>query len=221
MGLIIHHLRRSASERILWLCKELNVPYELKSYNREPATMRAPPEYKALSIAQTSPVIQDGDLFLAEAGACIEYIITKYGNGKLWVKPSEPGYADFLFWWHYSQGSLQPAMLTRLFLLDSPADSRMKKMGDGRLSVAINAVNTQLGKTKFLAGDELTAADIASLFYFTTNRWFVGDDISGFPNIVRYINEVGNRPAYVQAIAEGDPGFEPFLEVTPKESIFK
>lgn len=221
MGLIIHHLRRSASERIIWLCKELSIPYELKSYNRDPVTSMAPQEYKALSVAQTSPVIQDGDVVLAEAGACIEYIINKYGNGKLWVKPSEPGYADFLFWWHYSQGSLQPAMLMRLVLLDSPPDSRMKSLGDARLNVCMNNANAQLEKTKFIAGDELTAADIAILFYFTTNRWFMGDDLSAYPNIARYINEVGNRPAYVKAIAEGDPGFEPFLEVSPKGGVFK
>jgi glutathione S-transferase len=79
--LTVHHLGKSQSERIVWLCEELGIPYELKVYDRDPVTRLAPPEYKALHPIGAAPVITDGDLVLAESGAIIEYIAAKFGNG--------------------------------------------------------------------------------------------------------------------------------------------
>jgi hypothetical protein len=76
--LIVHHLGKSQSERIVWLCEELVIPYELKCYARDPVTMLAPPDYKALHPIGAAPVITDGEVVLAESGAVVEYIIAKY-----------------------------------------------------------------------------------------------------------------------------------------------
>lgn len=81
--LTIHHLGRSQSERIIWLCEELGVPYELKRYKRDPVTILSPPELKALHPLGAAPIITDGKLVLAESEAIIEYIIAKYGGGRL------------------------------------------------------------------------------------------------------------------------------------------
>ena len=95
--LIVHHLGRSQSERIVWLCEELGVPYELKRYERDPVTILAPPEYKALHPIGAAPVIADGDLVLAETGAVAEYIMAKHGRGRLAPAPDHPGFADYLY----------------------------------------------------------------------------------------------------------------------------
>ena len=84
--LTVHHLGRSQSERIVWLCEELGIPYELKRYTRDSVTMLAPPDYKALHPIGSAPVITDGGLVLAESGAVVDYIIAKYGNGRLDVE---------------------------------------------------------------------------------------------------------------------------------------
>jgi glutathione S-transferase len=65
--LTVHHLGKSQSERIVWLCEELAIPYELKRYARDPVTMLAPADYKALHPIGAAPVITDGDLVLAES----------------------------------------------------------------------------------------------------------------------------------------------------------
>ena len=70
--LTVHHLGKSQSERIVWLCEELGFPYELKLYARAP--LLAPADYKALHPVGTAPVITDGDLVLAESGAIVQYI---------------------------------------------------------------------------------------------------------------------------------------------------
>ncbi|KAG8728727.1 hypothetical protein FRC11_010322, partial [Ceratobasidium sp. 423] len=91
---IVHHLNDSRSQRILWLLEELELPYEIKKWERTPERL-APPELKRINPLGTAPVIQDGDLVLSESGAIVEYLITKYGNGRF--TPSEAGWASNLY----------------------------------------------------------------------------------------------------------------------------
>ena len=68
----VHHLNHSRSHRVLWMLEELELLYELKRYGRDPKTMLAPPELKAVHPLGKSPVITDGDLTLAESAAIVE-----------------------------------------------------------------------------------------------------------------------------------------------------
>src|SRR5215467_5584824 len=81
--LTVTHLGKSQSERIVWLCEELEIPYELKTYARDAKTMLAQADYKALHPIGSAPVITDGDLLLAESGAIVEYLTAKHGKGRL------------------------------------------------------------------------------------------------------------------------------------------
>ena len=114
--LTVHHLGKSQSERIVWLCEELEIPYELKCYTRDPVTMLAPPDYKALHPIGAAPVITDGDLVLAESGAVVDYIIAKYGNGRLALAPDHPDFAHYLYWFHFANGTLQANMGRNMIL---------------------------------------------------------------------------------------------------------
>ncbi len=107
--LTVHHLGKSQSERIVWLCEELGIPYDLKVYDRDAVTRLAPPEYKALHPLGAAPVMQDGDVLLAESGAIVEYIVAKHGKGRLTLAPDHPDFAQFLYWFHFANGTLQPA----------------------------------------------------------------------------------------------------------------
>lgn len=98
--LVIHHLGVSQSERVVWLCEELGIDYELKLYQRAP--LFSPPEYCKLHPLCAAPVIHDGELTLGESAACVEYIINTYGQGRLSVKPGEENYADYLYWFRKS-----------------------------------------------------------------------------------------------------------------------
>lgn len=95
--LTVHHLGVSQSERIIWLCEELEIPYTLKGYDRDPQTMLAPPEYKALHAMGIPPVVTDNGLVLGESGAIMEYVLQRYGNGRLVVAPDAPNFPDYLF----------------------------------------------------------------------------------------------------------------------------
>ena len=112
--LTVHHLRISQSERIVWLCEELSIPYQLVNYERDPLTRLAPANYKALHPFETAPVIVDGSVVLSESGAIIEYIIARYGQGRLSVRPEAPNYADYLFWFHFANGSMMPVQFAEI-----------------------------------------------------------------------------------------------------------
>jgi glutathione S-transferase len=115
--LTVHHLGKSQSERIVWLCEELEIPYELKRYARDAATMLAPADYKALHPIGTAPVITDGDVVLAESGAVVEYIAEKYGERRLKLSATHLDFAQFLYWFHFANGTLQ-ANMGRLMILN-------------------------------------------------------------------------------------------------------
>ena len=149
--LTVHHLGKSQSERIVWLCEELEIPYELKRYARDPVTMLAPPDYKALHPIGAAPVITDGDLVLAESGAIVEYIIAKYGNGRLALNPAIADFAQFLYWFHFANGTLQAGMgrnmiLNRLKLADGQSGAAARR--NGRVDRAFDLVDARLARSR-------------------------------------------------------------------------
>ena len=209
--LSVHHLGVSQSERIVWLCEELGIPYELKRYDRDATTRLAPPEYKALHPMGTAPVITDGAVTLAESGAIMDYIIGKYGNGRLAVAANKPNFADYLYWFHFANGSMMPSQMAGLGGKPAEEESPRARYMRARCDRAWAMVEERLGKAPYLAGDEFTAADIIMLFPLTTMRAFVPRDISKYPNILAYLKRIGERPAYRRAMQKGDPKMTPML----------
>ena len=205
--LTVHHLGQWQSERIVWLCEELEIPYELKHYTRDATTMLAPPDYKALHPIGAAPVITDGALVLAESGAIVDYIMARYGKGRLTPAPDDPGFAQFLYWFHFANGTLQAAMgrlmiLNRLKLGD---DNPMLAATRTRVDRAFDLVDARLREADYLAGP-FTTADIMIVFSLTTMRYFQPYDIARCPNVVKYLARIAGRPAYRRAMEKGDPG---------------
>lgn len=211
--LTVHHLGVSQSERIVWLCEELEIPYRLKRYDRDPTTRLAPGAYKALHPMGTAPVITDDDLVLSETGAIMEYIIALHGGGRLAVPPGDPNFADYLFWFHAANGSVMPAgMIAMLIkLLGLAADTPLVQALSARGDRAFALIEKRLGEARFFAGDAFSAADIVMVFPLTTMRAFSPMDLAPFPNIRAYLNRIGERPAYQRAMAKGDPEMAPML----------
>ena len=206
--LTIHHLGKSQSERIVWLCEELGIPYALKHYVRDSVTMLSPPELVALHPLGAAPVITDGDLMLAESAAIVEYIIAKHGGGRLALEPDHPDFAGYLYWFHFANGNLQPVMSRSMIVrrLNLPADNPVLVSVQGRLKRVLDLVEARLGDADYFTGNEFTAADIMSVFSLTTMRYFMPVDLSPYPNILSYLQRIAARPAYQAAMQKGDPG---------------
>ena len=211
--LTIHHLGKSQSERIIWLCEELAVPYELKHYTRDAVTILSPPELKALHPLGAAPVITEGELVLAESGAIVEYIIAKHGGGRLALGPAHPDYAQYLYWFHFANANLQPNMGRNMMLrrLDLAPDNPTLVALRGRLDRVLDLVEARLRDATYLAGAEFTAADIMTVFSLTTMRIFMPLDLAPYPHILAYLRRIGERDAYRRAMLKGDPGMAPLL----------
>jgi glutathione S-transferase len=160
-----------------------------------------------------APVITDGDLVLAESGAILEYLNVKYGGGRLGVGPDRPNFADYLFWFHFANGTLMPSEMSSVILrlLGLKGENPMIAMLNERSSRGFAMVEKRLGEVPYFAGSELTAADIMMLFPLSTMRAFAPRDLAPLPHIRAYLQRIGERPAYRRAMAKGDPGLTPLL----------
>ena len=211
--LTVHHLGRSQSERIVWLCEELGLEYELKRYDRNPTTRLAPPELKALHPLGTAPVISDGDLVLAESGAIVEYLIARHGGGRLALPPAHPDYPHYIYWFHFANSNLQ-ALLHRYMIarrLEPAPDHPTLLDLEARLGRALGMTDKRLAAADYLAGEEFTAADIMIFFSLTTMRTFLSFEVAPYPNVLSYLRRIGDREGYRRAMQKGDPDREPLL----------
>jgi glutathione S-transferase len=211
--LTVHHLGVSQSERVVWVCEELAIPYLLQRYDRDRVTGLAPAAYKALHPMGIAPVITDGDLILAESGAILQYLMARYGNGRLAVAPDRPNFADYLFWFHFANGTLMPSEMGGVMstMLGLKEGNPLLAILKDRSERAFALIERRLGDVSYFAGDEFTAADIRMLFPLSTMRAFTRRDLTALPHIRAYLGRIRARPAYERAMAAGDPGLSEML----------
>lgn len=197
----LYHLLVSQSERVVWLLEELGLPYELKSFPRNPQTGLADPVFLQLHPLGNAPVIQDGDVTMAESSAIFTYILDMYADGKLRIAPGQPDYADFVYWFHYANAGLMPQAMHHLFdtMAGDSTSMRATLMRD-RLTRHLGMLDDRLAKVAYLAGDKLTAADILLHFPFGTMSSFAPLDISAYPHIKAWLERISARPAYQKAM---------------------
>ena len=209
--LTIHHLRISQSERIVWLCEELGLEYDLKLYNRDPETRLAPPELKALHPMQIAPLIEDGDVLLGESGAIVEYIIGKYApDTDLVPGPDHPDFADHLYWFHFANATFMTNGMMQIAVSFTGAEMPAPMMK--RVANAWAQIERRLGDADYFGGSQLTTADIMMVFQLTTSRAFREQPIDDKPNLQAYLKRIGAREAYQRAMAKAEPGFPPKLD---------
>ncbi|KAG8955395.1 hypothetical protein FRC04_008746 [Tulasnella sp. 424] len=214
MTITVHYLANSRAQRILWLLEELEVPYEVKRYER--VNMLAPPEFFKVHPLGKSPVITDGDLTVAESGAIVEYILAKHAKGKL--QPPESGWLDNIYFSHYAEGTLMPLFVWKLILTKTPdnapfivrpiargiCNALIARMIDNRLVENIGLIEEQLKKNPggwFAGGSEPTAADFMMLFPMEV---FASRSPKPVPESFNaYVKMIHDRPAYKRALEKG------------------
>jgi glutathione S-transferase len=201
--IVVHHLNDSRSQRILWLLEELNVPYEIKHYQRDAQTRLAPPELKAIHPLGKSPVITDNGRVIIESGAIIDYIVRHYGQT---LQPSitSKDYDEYQQWLHYAEGSAMLPLLLKLYVSRlGDAGAPLSPRIEGELANHLGYVNACLSGREWLIGTEISAADIQMSFVgeaasARTNR-------ADYPNIEAWVKRCQARPAYQRALHRGGP----------------
>jgi glutathione S-transferase len=198
----VHHLNNSRSQRVLWMLEELQLPYEVVRYERDAKTMLAPATLRAVHPLGKSPVLEDGELKLAESGAIIEYLAERYGP-ELAVPPGAPGRARYLHWLHYAEGSAMPPLflklvLSRMGLLGRPA----RPYADRQIALHLDYLEGELGEGPWFMGERFTAADIQLSFPLeaAASRGGLNARRSGLWD---FLERIHARPAYCAALERG------------------
>jgi len=205
--LTIHHLNNSRSQRVLWLLEELGTDYEIKAYQRDPETSRAPAELKAIHPLGKSPVIEHNGLVVAETGAIIVYLLNQFGadeDGSNRFKP-EPGtqaYVDYVHFLHFAEGSAMLPLLLSLytgFLGDAAAPIQPMIMDE--IKKVLDYCEYSLVRNEWFAGDDLTGADFNMIFPLEAAR--ARGRLKGYEACNDYVDKVWARPAYLRALERG------------------
>ncbi|MFT3925782.1 MAG: glutathione S-transferase [Myxococcales bacterium] len=214
----VHHLEISRSQRVLWLLEELGLPYEIVGYRRTKRFL-APDSLKAVHPLGKSPVITDEGHTIAESGAIIEYVLGRYGAGRLAPVAAEvDARLRYTYWLHYAEGSLMPLLVMKLVLSKVPqkptplllrpaawliVEGVERAWTRPQLALQLGFVENELGRTPWFAGSEFSAADIQMSMPLEAARTRVPLTREAHPRILDWLDRIKQRPAYQRAEARG------------------
>ncbi|MEY8827772.1 glutathione S-transferase [Sedimentitalea sp. XS_ASV28] len=199
--IIVHHLNNSRSQRILWLLEELGLEYEIKTYKRDPETNLAPPELLDIHQLGKSPMIEDDGRLIAESGAIVEYICSRYANHMVppvdsdaWITHQEL--------MHFAEGSAMTPILLALYVgklgaAGAPLGPRIEQ----QLGVHFNYMEAVLRPSGHFVLDDLSAVDIMMSFPAEVAvRQGRGD---AHPKLAEFVERIHARPGFIRALERG------------------
>lgn len=217
--IVVHHLENSRSQRVLWLLEELGLPYEVKRHERDKKTNLAPKELLKVHPTGKSPLIADDGAVIAETGAIVEHIIEERGQGRLQPARGTPEWRRYRYWMHAAEGSFMPPLVLALMLgrmetapmpfFARPIAKRLTgavRQGylDHTIAALFGYLDAELEKSPFLAGNDLTGADI--MMSFPAEAMLQrGADALKTPRIRAYVDRLHARPAFKRALERGGP----------------
>jgi glutathione S-transferase len=195
----IFHAPRTRSLRIVWLCEEMGVPYEIAAVKfGDPS-----PDLLAVNPLKSLPALQDGVVSMIESIAMMIYITAKYGPTDLQLTPSDPDYAKYLQFLLFGEAGLamygNPLVATKFF---APEDKRENWTADylkSTFAKRLGFIENHLGDSTYIVGDRFTAADI-SVGYSIGMAGFAAD-VEPSPKLKAYHDRLKARPAYQRAAA--------------------
>jgi glutathione S-transferase len=198
----VHHLNESRSRRITWLLEELGVEYDIHFHQRDAKTRLAPPELKAIHPLGKAPVIRDNGEVVFESGAIVEYLVRKYGNGRLAPAQDTPDYNRYIQFLHYAEGSAMLPLMLKLYTgrlgeAGAPLQPRIQDEVQNHFGY----LNAELRDREYFVGDRLTGADVQLSFPIQICVAFMG--AQAFPNLTAFAQRIEARPAYQRAMEKG------------------
>jgi glutathione S-transferase len=202
--LTIHHSRRARSVRVIWLLEELGIAYELRPIGFTPEALKSP-EYLKLHPLGQIPVVQDGDITMIESGAIVEYLLERYGAGRL-VPPPAPfdQRAEYLQWFHFGEASaarsVSDIVRDRFYMPESDRVPESLPQSRKRYRAAVELIDRALASRDFICGSSFSAADIMVSYPLTIGK-VIGELPPEFANVASYLGRLKERPGYARAWA--------------------
>ena len=200
--LTVHHLNNSRSQRILWQLEEMGVEYDIKSYQRDANTNRAPAELKAIHPLGKSPVIEHNGLVVAETGAIIVYLLDTFGGDAFRPEKGTQDYVDYVHFLHFAEGSAMLPLLLKLYTsFLGEAGGPLQPMIMDEIRKVLDYCEYTLIRSEWFAGDRLTGADFAMIFPLEAAR--ARGMLKGLDACVEYVDKCWARDAYKRALERG------------------
>lgn len=207
----IYHVPRTRSARVIWLCEELGLPYELVPVDFNPEYLKSA-AWRRLNPIGKVPALTDVDaegkpFTMIESGAMVHYVLERYGEGRLQPAPGTPESALLLQWSWFAEASLARPLgdMAHHRILKPEAERIPAVVEDGqaRAEICLDAVEAALEGRDYLLGGELTAADIMMGYSLAlAQRLGVLDE--RYPNLVAYMGRLEGRPGFQTAFADGE-----------------
>jgi glutathione S-transferase len=200
--LTLHHAPNSRAGRIVWLLKELDLPFELNAMRFHPEDLKSD-AHRARHPLGRVPVLDDDDVSIFESGAIIEYVLARHAPGKLKPAVDSPEFPAYLQWFHYCEGMVMPPINTivvqTLLLPPDRRDETALAQAQRLLVKALKPIDEALEGKEYLAGD-FSAADImlGHACIMSSRMDLIGDDM---PNLKAYVERLMARPACAEAFA--------------------
>ena len=214
----VHHLEKSRSHRILWLLETLEIDYELVVYQRDSKTQQAPAALKKIHPLGKSPVITDGELTIAESGAIIDYLLQRYGQGRLQPSPDDmTTWVDYRYWLHYAEGSLMPLLVMQLVFGQIPkqspwlikplakgiSDTVSKRFLTPQINRHLTFINEYLLANDNFAGPWPSGADIQ--MSFPLQAVAAVQSLERYPAIAAFVSRIEHDPAWKRVVDRAGP----------------
>ena len=195
--IVLHHLNRSRSFRILWLLEELGRDYDLRRYQRDAKTNLAPPELRALHPLGKSPMLELDGRLIAESAAIVELLCARFAPEMI-PEAGTDAHIAHLEAMHFAEGSAMTPILLNLYVerlgeAGAPLHPRIQS----ELTSHFAYLESQLRPSGHFVLDRLSAADIMLSFPAQIAlRQGRGEE---FPRLAGFVEEIAARPAFVAA----------------------
>ena len=198
----LFHAKGSRSVRIIWLFEELGLDYELVHLERG----KPSPEFIKASPFAKIPAIQDGDLLLSESVAIVQYILMKYGEGRLHPETNSKDYAHYLHWLNFGESTLVLPIADILKnTMFRPKEHRHQYSLDSAIKSfegLLKTMDPMLSEQDFLVGNQFTAADIINGYTLRlASNLKLLNDAEGTKNVCDYYRRLESRAAFQKAIS--------------------
>ncbi|ABS63619.1 Glutathione S-transferase domain [Parvibaculum lavamentivorans DS-1] len=199
----IYHAKNTRSVRIVWLCEELGIPYELKTLNFAPADLQSE-AYLAIHPLGKVPAVDEDGLILNESGAITQYLLAKHGNGRLEPKHGTPEHAQFLHWFHFAEATFMgPLGNIAQHAFIRPEADRIPQIaleGQQNAKKMLDVLEKELSDKPYVCGAEFSAADIMLGYDLLLCKLF-GLLTPDHPKVSAYFARLSERPAFQKATA--------------------
>jgi len=198
----LHFAPLTRSIRIMWLLEELSISYKIQPVVFNASAAKG---YAQDTPSGKLPAIEDGDIIVSESGAIVEYVLERYGNGRLAPTFGSPERARYLEWLHFAEATAAAPinMLVSLTVYRAEADKYTELVDHLRSSVAqhFDRIETALSKSPYLIGSEFSAADIMIGFTLWSAKMIglLGDQ---HPRTSAYLQRLRTRRSFTKALDE-------------------